>query len=340
MTTPDPESKPTLDRSTLLPILLGVFSLFGILLVFLLGRVTSGRNNVPAPDTATPFKYQLIGTEPGISTSEPITEEPLFGDETAIPDTSQGPPGLQVTAIQGSSGGSGSSSGSNPTRTRTPSSAILTLAGGSATNPIIILNPGTRSATPNIVIIERSQTPTRTPGPTITVTPSRTRSATLTPGTPATKASSNCPSANMSTPTVYLPLIPGTYDDDYLMLDYGDDWPCQVVAGAYQNTLHVSTTVGSELKFNFTGQQIRLTFQGGGSLGTIRINIGGLNFDLDQSNGTDEWVSALLSNGTYTVTITHASGGSVNIDSIIIPDIPTGTPPTATPSSTSAPGAP
>ena len=58
----------------------------------------------------------------------------------------------------------------------------------------------------------------------------------------------------------------------------------------------------------------------------MRINIGGLSFDLDQSNGTSEWISPLLAQGTYTVTILHTSGGSVNIDSIIIPSNSTTTP--------------
>jgi len=114
------------------------------------------------------------------------------------------------------------------------------------------------------------------------------------------------------------------------MLAYSSDWVCQSVAAASQGTLHVSNTVGSTLNFSFTGQQFRIIFQGGGSLGYIRINVGGLVFDLNQANGTDEWVSTLLAQGTYSVIITHASGGSVNIDSIIVPDFSTPTPPTST----------
>lgn len=322
-----PETKPTLDRSTLLPILLGGFSLLGILIVFVIGRINSGRSAVPTEDTATPFKYQLIGTEPGISTAEFPEEEPGSLDGSSDNGSSSngsGSPGLVVTAQQGASSGSGSSSSNNPTKTKTSSSVIQTVA-GNATDPIIILNPGTKSATPEIGIIERTPTRSRTPGPTITLTPSRTKNVTSTAPT-------------ISTTETLVALTPGTYDDSHPLIAY-NGWNIITDASAYQSTLHISSTAGSTVTFGFTGQQIRITFQDSASFGTIRISIGGLNFDLDESNGTNEWVSALLAQGTYTVVITHASGGSVNIDSIIIPDFTTtATPPT--PTSTSAPGAP
>lgn len=326
------ENKPPVDRTTLFPILLGVFSLFGILLVFMIGRYHANRPAVPAPATATPFKYQLIGTEPGISTAETI--DPNFTENPA----GSPQPGLVVTALQGqissSNLTSGPSSGTNVARTKTPSSVNQT-AVGSGTDPIIVLNPGTKSATPPLVVIERTHTPTRTPGPTITKTPSRTQNSTPTTGQVVTSTPSRT-RTSIPTGATQVPLVPGTYDDSHPLIAY-DGWSPVTDPSAYQSTIHVSNTAGSTATFSFVGQQIRITFMGGGSLGTIRINIGGLNFDLDQSNGTEEWVSALLTQGTYTVTITHSSGGSVNIDSIIIPDFTTtATPPT--PTSTTAPG--
>ena len=304
----DPETKPALDRSTLLPILLGVFSLFGILLVFAIGRFNSERNALPAEDTATPFRYLLIGTEPGVSTSEALTPEPdasadpsgdLSGDSTRSP-------GLVVTAQQGTSSGSGSPSSGNATKTKTSPSVIQTISGTTGTAPVIILNPVTKSATPGFGIIERTHTPSRTPGPTITVTPSRTRNVT-------------------STAETQVPLMPGRYDDSHPLIVY-DGWNSITDPNAYQSTLHVSSTAGAAVTFRFTGRQIRITYQTSPSFGTIQINVGGYNFDLDESNGTNEWVSSLLAQGTYVVVITHTAGGSVNIDSIIVPDLNTPTP--------------
>jgi hypothetical protein len=108
------------------------------------------------------------------------------------------------------------------------------------------------------------------------------------------------------------------------------------VAGAYQGTLHVSQVSGSSATFRFIGRELRLLYQGNPSQGEITITIDSQNFTLDQSSD-NEWVSSLFANGTHTVLITHASGGSINIDSVIIPDVaPTGTP-TATPTRTPMP---
>jgi hypothetical protein len=35
-----------------------------------------------------------------------------------------------------------------------------------------------------------------------------------------------------------------------------------------------------------------------------------------------EWVLPSVTNGTHSVTITHLSGGSVNLDYVIIPEVP------------------
>ena len=195
------------------------------------------------------------------------------------------------------------------------------------TFPIVILKTNTRANSTTLPIIERTQTPSRTQGPTWTVTPSRTKSFTATTGDVIT----NTPSATSASGPTPVALAAGTYDDSHPLISY-NGWTIITEASAYQSTLHVSNTAGSTVIFRFTGQQIRLTFQSSASFGTIRINIGGLNFDLDEANGTNEWVSALLAQGTYTVTITHLAGGSVNIDSVIIPDFNTPTPTaTATP---------
>jgi hypothetical protein len=107
------------------------------------------------------------------------------------------------------------------------------------------------------------------------------------------------------------------------------------VPGAYRNTLHVSINPGppaSTISFSFIGRQVRLTYQGGSTLGQVRILIdNSISETLDQSDGT-QWESELLSHSTHTVLITHLSGGSVNLDQVTIPD-PVNTP-TPTPTRT------
>jgi hypothetical protein len=161
-------------------------------------------------------------------------------------------------------------------------------------------------------------TPTR-PGPnTPIILPSATGNLqrTNTPATP-TVTSASVP-----------PLSPGTYDDGHQYLLY-DGW-------APTGALHVSFQPGSTISFRFIGRQLRLLYQGGATLGQVRILIDTSPYTLDQSSGT-EWASDLLSNSTHTVLITHSGGGSVNLDQVIIPDISNTPTPTATPTKTSTP---
>jgi hypothetical protein len=127
-------------------------------------------------------------------------------------------------------------------------------------------------------------------------------------------------------------LSPGIfYDDVHPSLVY-NGWTATTSGGV---TLHVSTVPGSTVSFRFIGTQVRLLYQGGNTLGQVRITIDNtVTDDLDQSNGT-EWASDILSNTTHTVLITHVGGGSVNLDEIVIPAVAT---PTPTPTRTTNPG--
>jgi hypothetical protein len=248
------DKKPSIDLGLIIPILLGLFSMFGICLVIVIGQLTASRATAVVLETATPFQYVFLGTEPGITTLTP--EEDILATETET----------EVPLIL--------------------PSPIITLDVLQANTPAPIFTK-----------------PVVSPG---TVTP--------------TSASTS-------------PLNPGTYDEADRRIVYTGDWILQSgLSGVYQNSLHVSITLGDTVNLRFIGQQIRLFYQSGPGLGTIRIVIDGLQFDLDQSRDdtvTSEWVSALLINGTHTVVITHLSGGSVNLDSIIIPDVlitPTTTP--------------
>ena len=251
------DNKPSLDRGFIIPIILGVFSVFGICLVLLLGRLNASRTVTVLEATATPFKYLFLGTEPGISTTTPEDESTAEATATAFEFDFASP----TTSFEDFA--------TTETATQTPS-----------------ISSGTSASTP-------------------------------------TTSSSNAP------------LNPGTYDQDDPHIQYDGDWIAQTgVAGVFKNTLYVSNTLGNSLSLRFIGEQIRIFYQTGPGLGTIRITLDGLQFDLNQSatNTTSgEWVSPLLINGTHTVSITHFSGGSINLDSFIVPDVLTTPTATTTP---------
>lgn len=148
--------------------------------------------------------------------------------------------------------------------------------------------------------------------PIILATPTPNPQQTNTPPPTATSASGP-------------PLNPGTYDDVDSRIVY-NGWNATNSGG----TLHVSIAPGSTITFRFIGRELRLLYQGGNTLGQVRITIDNVSDTLDQSSGS-EWVSDLFASGTHTVLITHVGGGSVNLDQIIIPE-PANTPtPTRTP---------
>jgi hypothetical protein len=226
----------------LIPILFGIFSIFGICLVLILGRLGAARAGVTVQDTATPFQYIFLGTEPAIVSATP-------GEEGEATET----PGATSTEISFLSSDTPESTGTNS----------------------------------SIVVLSSS--------------------------TPSPAASSTAP------------LNPGTYDEDDSHLRYEGDWIVQRgVTGVFQNSLHVSSTLGNSVTFRFIGQQVRLFYQSGSGLGTIRITLDGVQFELDQSGSntvTGEWSSPLLINGTHSVEIEHLSGGAINLDQVIVPDI-------------------
>jgi len=235
------DSKPSFDREFVWPILLGGLSVLGIGVVFVMGRLSSAREAIPAPDTETPFRYVYLGTEPGLSTQTPeVTDTPLPPPTEDLP-------------------------------------SLITLA------------PSTQ------VLFTATAVPSRTP---------------------------------TATPT--LASILSKVDDTYFELLYDGDWVGQSeVEDTYQNTLHISFTVGNSVSFTFVGEQVIVSYQAGPSLGALTISLDGLEFSVDQSNTStaiENWVSAILVRGQHTLIITHESGGSVNLDSITIPNVATPTP--------------
>ena len=123
------------------------------------------------------------------------------------------------------------------------------------------------------------------------------------------------------------PLNAGTYDDVHPSIIY-NGWQPTTSGGT---TLHVSANPGSTASFRFIGRELRVLYQSGATLGEVRITIDNVVGTLDQSNEANEWVSAIFENGTHTVVISHTGGGSVNLDQIIVPEVPVTATPTLTP---------
>jgi hypothetical protein len=118
------------------------------------------------------------------------------------------------------------------------------------------------------------------------------------------------------------------------------------LSNAYKNTLHISTIIGNSLQVTFYGDRFGWRYQAGPSLGTVAIHVTNMttsgeaaDFTLDQSASTTaagEWESPLLATAYHTVAITHISGGSINVDAVILYPIATPTP-TSTPTVTRTP---
>jgi hypothetical protein len=253
------DNKTSFDRSLLIPIFIGFFSVLGICLVLFAARLGAARGNVQSNDTATPIKYQYLATEPGV----------VFPTEAASPTES-----LPVTIIP------------------TQKIFLPTLSLSTATLPVISTAP-----------IQTNQT--KSINTAVSITP--------------TYQSLNA-----------------TYDDADFKLLYTGNWTSQSgVSDTYQNTLHVSSTIGDSVQLSFVGQNIHLTYQAGPSLGAIAIKLDTQDYVLDQASATTdhiEWESPVLVLSSHTITITHISGGSVNIDSFSVIDLSTPTPtPTVTP---------
>lgn len=280
------DRQPNIDRTILLPILIGTLSIFGILIILLMGRLNASRAAGSEAPTETPFRYIFLGTEP-LSTIEgtAVTEEPGLFDETSTPfDGLPGTPRPPLTVAFTPSRGTPDATSVLPTNNQ---------PGGP---------PGGN----------------QTSGPPINNT------------SPASTGTNLSPNPGSGPP----PLNPGEYDDAHPYLAYeGPGWAAQTnVSGAENGTLHVSQATGSTFSFRFIGRQVRLFYLDG--QGVITITIDNEPYILNQGdpgNG-NEWASPLLANATHTVRVQHTSGGAVNIDLLIIPDVATPTPtPTRTP---------
>jgi cytoskeletal protein RodZ len=272
------DNQPTLDRGIVLPILLGGFSILGIIVVLLIGRSLNSPPPVSASPSATAFQYIYLGTEPAITT--PLTEE------SGIPFPTEPPVEVTPSAFL----------------SPTPAFSLASPTSPSVSTPIILTKPNTTRTSTSVV--QRTNTPIG----------------------PAT-----------STATLSTPVAANTYDDTDSRLAYSSGWVSQTgVSGAYQGTLHISNANGNNVTFTFTGQEIHLFYQAGPSLGSITVTVDGLGgpaiSQAQNQTQIKEWEpDNLLAVGTHLIVITHSAGGSINIDSLVVPA------PTATPTRTPTP---
>jgi hypothetical protein len=276
------DNQPSFRRDLIIPIVIGGFSIIGIMGALLIGRTLSSPPEVPMTPSPTPFEFIFLGTEPGIAT--PFVEGSEIAEGPEIPTLPEDPFG------------------------ETPIPTFPILPSPPTQN---IFPPPNRTNTVTAIVLR-----TNTPGgggvlPTSTI------------GAP--------PTATFSTPAAT-----DTYDDTNPRFAYTGNWISQTnVPGAYQGTLHISSTIGDSVTFTFTGNEIHLFYQAGPSLGSLAITIDGagpppISQAQDQTQ-IKEWVYELDSAGTHSIVIQHFSGGSVNIDSLRVPG------PTPTPSRTFTP---
>lgn len=154
--------------------------------------------------------------------------------------------------------------------------------------------------------------------PTITPTPLSTQ--------PPPLRITNTPATISPTPLA----LSIKYDDADFKFNYTGDWIGQSgVNGTSQNTLHVSNTIGDSVQLSFVGQKVQIAYQAAPSLGTIAIRLDSVDFTVDQSSSEisiEIWESPVLTLSSHTITITHISGGSINLDEVAVIDISTPTP--------------
>src|SRR5258706_9969335 len=254
------DNKTSLDRSLLIPIFIGFFSVLGICLVLFAARLSAARGSIQNSATATPLKYQYLATEPAV----------VFPTEIASP--------------------------AEEPATTTPTRELLLPTSTQFTG----LSP-----VPSTPLILSTSISTKTPTSIVLA------------------AATNTPSATAQFLNV-------TYDDtDFKFLYTGNSVGQSGSNDTYQNTLHISNAIGDAVQLSFVGQKIHIAYQAGPSLGAIAIKIDGVDFALDESANTTViigWESPVLVFFSHTVTITHISEGSINLDSIAVLDISTPTP--------------
>jgi hypothetical protein len=175
--------------------------------------------------------------------------------------------------------------------------------------------------------VTRTQSPRPSATPTLEETPPTATgtSPVAYPGSPA----ETLPSANTqitesqpapsATPTSDQALPAGKYDDTDPRIDYDRHWTFRMNSGtahAYKGTLHMSSSIGNEASFHFTGQRFYIGYQRGRNFGIVTVLIDGEPYSFHEQAFDHIWRSPELTPGTHSVRIIHESGESINLDYI------------------------
>jgi hypothetical protein len=143
------------------------------------------------------------------------------------------------------------------------------------------------------------------------------------PPTGATITASLPAPTDTPTPDQIQPLRAGKYDDTDPNIAYDRYWTALKNPGtenAYRGTIHVSSGVGNEASFRFTGQGFRLGYQRGTNFGTVTVIVDDQPYSFHEQAFDLLWRSPELSPGDHFVRIIHESGESINLDYIEILD--------------------
>jgi hypothetical protein len=120
------------------------------------------------------------------------------------------------------------------------------------------------------------------------------------------------------------PVGPGTYENNDPNLVYIGNWTTYNSASASGGSGKYSSTIGSYALLRFTGKQVNLLYTANVNNGNAEIRIDGqlvntLNQYAASQTYQKQWASPLLADeGPHTVTITHASGGIIDIDALVV----------------------
>ena len=277
------DNRAPLDRELLIPILLGGFSVIGIIIVLLIGRSLNAPAQVAMTPSATPFQYVYLGTEPAIST--PLVQ------------------GSESTPL--GEGGSIDSDGTNAPpflATATRSSSLST-----PTPPLFGSTPTRSSSVSTPLILSTSN---------LTNTPSGNVLRTNTPGSAPTSTATNSTVAAFNTYDDTDPrlLYSGTWAPQTNVT--GAHQGTLHVSNSIGDSVTFTFT-GSEIHLFYQAGpslgDITITIDG---LGSPPIS------QSQAQTQIKEWVPTnLLSSGTHSIVITHSGGGSANIDSLVIPGL-------------------
>jgi hypothetical protein len=129
------------------------------------------------------------------------------------------------------------------------------------------------------------------------------------------------PPSATHTPYQIQPLPVGKYDDTDPDIAYDRYWTALKnpgTANAYKGTIHMSTGIGNEASFRFTGEQFLLGYQRGKNFGTVTVIIDDQPYSFHEQAFDLLWRSPRLSPGDHFVRIVHESGESIDLDYIEI----------------------